>query len=153
MPHPHPCPQLGREGFIFIPTRVENLCIIYYSLKIHTGFSILSTKRSDTVFQMKYADAFFFFLLETNLRASGWPIICATAQIKPAVSSFPPTKSIKPRAASSLKEKTRKLLIRSDQHEHRECSSKDWPGKLGGGFSSLTWANHTGLRGLPHSRS
>lgn len=150
MPYSHPCPQLGREGFIFIPTRVENLCIIYYSLKIHTGFSILSTKRSDYCISNEMPRCF-FFKLETNPRASGWPIICTTSQIKPAVSSFPPTKSIKPPAASSFKEKTRKLLICRDQHEHRACSSKDWPGKLGGGFSSLTSANHTGLWGLPHS--
>lgn len=38
----------GKE-VCFIPTRVENLCLIDYSLKIHTGFSILSSMSSDTI--------------------------------------------------------------------------------------------------------
>lgn len=38
------------EGVCFIPNRVGNLCLIYYSLKIHTGFSILSSMSSDTIF-------------------------------------------------------------------------------------------------------
>lgn len=42
----------------FIPTGVEILCLIYYSRKIHTGFSILSTMSSDTVLQKKCPEAF-----------------------------------------------------------------------------------------------
>lgn len=40
-------PQLCK-GICFIPTRVENLCLIYYSLKCYTG-SILSSMSSDTI--------------------------------------------------------------------------------------------------------
>lgn len=37
------------KGVCFIPTRVENLCLIDYSLKIHIGFPILSSMSSDTI--------------------------------------------------------------------------------------------------------
>lgn len=37
------------KGICFIPIRVGNLCLIYYSLKCYTGSSTLSSMSSDTI--------------------------------------------------------------------------------------------------------